>query len=158
MTAFSVVDYVFMGVVLLGLLAGILRGFLKELYQGSAFLLAFLASVVFSLPVTEWAVRWIPSLEQFYFPAFLLLFICSEILLLLILNVATKQDKKKKKPLKSRIAGAFLGLVNGSLAVGFISWLLMMQRWIEPESLFSGDMVIYPLIAEKLMIFTNFYQ
>jgi len=158
MTALSVVDYVFLGVVFLGLLVGILRGFLKELYQGSAFLLAFLASVVFSLPLTEWAVRWIPSLEHFYFPAFLLLFTLSELLLLLILNVATRHDKKKKKALKSRITGGLLGIINGSLAVCLITWLLMMQRWIQPEKLFSGDMVLYPMIAEKLMIFTHFYQ
>lgn len=158
MTAFSIVDYIFMGVVLLGLLAGILRGFLKELYHSSAFLLAFLASVVFALPVTEWASRWIPSLSGFYFPAFLLLFVFSELLLLLILNAATRQEKNKKKPVKSRIFGAFFGLLNGGFAVCLVSWLLMLQRWIDPVKLFSGKMVLYPYIAEKLMIFTRFYQ
>lgn len=156
----GILDYIFLGLVALGGVLGILRGILKELYLFSAFILAFLASVVLSLPVTLWVGQKLAFYENKFLVSFLIIFVASMILLNLILNWVTPNNKDKEIKLnwKSRIFGFLFGLIHGVLYVGFASWILMQQSFIEPETLFSGAQKFYPRAVEILMFFSRFYQ
>jgi len=158
MLELGILDFIFGGLVLTGAIMGIFRGLLKELYLLSAFLLAFLSSIVLSLPITQWWGQRLEFLSGQYLFTFLLLFLISMALLTLVLHWVMPNTKKTKISWKSRISGFFLGLIHGGFYIALLSWILMQQKWIMPEKLFSGDQKFYPAVVEILLFFTRFYQ
>jgi membrane protein required for colicin V production len=153
----GILDYVYLGLLAIGFLIGIVRGALKEGYSLSAFILSFLVAVVLSLSMTEFLNPYIPFLNQQYLYSFLLVFIFLNILLIWVMSRILKKDKKEKKPAITRLIGGIWGLAKGACYGLWITWVMMLQTWVDLELLYTTDSFLYPKLTELLLVFTRYY-
>lgn len=158
LSMFSWLDYTFIGLLVLGLVVGIIRAALKEGYLLSGFILSFLSSIVLSVPVTDWAGKYIKVIQGNYLYAFLFLFLVSFGILYWIMGLLLKNNRGKKKSAASRLTGGLFGILRGVLNSFGITWVLMLQTWITPEWLYSSTHTFYSPMAEYLLFFSSYYQ
>lgn len=149
---FNVMDAVFLIVVLVSILLGVIKGFVRELFSLAFLILSVILAFLFYHDVGSWLLGSLKDREVANFVAFILIFI----VFLIVGSVITYLVKKLVVigPLKSvdRILGGTFGLVRGILISAVIIFGLVsfsIKKDLVAESTFS------PFILKSVKVFVQ---
>ncbi len=133
--SFNWIDYLIIGVVLLSLLIGVIRGFICELISLITWIVALLLAFKFAHPLANHLSSWIDSATARYFVAFAIIFIVILIIGITInVLIRTMVWHRTGVPFTDRLLGLVFGFARGILIIALV--LLFVQVSVlknEPE-------------------------
>lgn len=128
------IDVVFIIIILALVGNGAIKGFIALFFGKAAFLVGFIAGIIFNAPVAQILLKWIPVVILAKIVAFLLLFIVVYVLIKLVEKILGWIFKGDILRNLDRSLGFFFGLVEAVLVVVLILFILDLQPWIDVEA------------------------
>ena len=147
--SFTVVDYIFLAIILIFALAALIKGFVNELFGKASWILGILAGVLFYADIAVLLENKIASVVIRNICAFLLLFVVVFLAIKIIGMIISKLFEVSILKSLDKALGLFFGLVEGCAIVGFIIFLINLQPFFDPKSLFQ-DSFFYSIFLKVI--------
>ena len=125
------IDVVFIVLILALVGNGTGKGFIALFFGKAAFVVGFVAGIVFNTPVAQILLQWIPVIILAKIVAFVLLFIATYVFIKLVEKILGWIFKGDILKSLDRSLGFLFGLVEGVLVVVLILFLLNLQPWVD---------------------------
>ena len=156
---FTLLDIIFIAIILLLAIHGSVTGFIKEFFSKVAIIVGILLAVIFYDQLSPYLLDYIKSDFVTKILSFLLIFILVYLIVKLIQHfVGNLFDGEILQGL-DRVLGFFLGALEGLLIVCIILILFYAQPWFEIDSIFKGSFfhsALYELLATPVEVVQNF--
>lgn len=150
MSAFVIVDYIFLGIILVMAISATIKGFLGEVFSKAAFFLGIILALVFYnklMPVMAKYVS-VPFVQALL--SFVAIFIGVYLIIRLIQLILKKifLSGSIMKGLDKSL-GFFLGIIEGLIVIFLLLFVLNMLPWENIRSIVNGS--IFQKIFLKIM-------
>lgn len=146
---FTVVDYIFLAIILIFALAALIKGFVNELFGKASWILGILGGVLFYADIAAHLENKIPTSVLRNIVAFILVFVVVFLVLKLIGLLISKLFEVSILKSLDKALGLFFGLVEGCAIVGFIIFVINLQPFFDPRSLFH-DSFFYTIFLKVI--------
>ena len=120
----NIVDYCFLGVLAASLIYGLIRGLTREILSLVAWVLAFLAAKVLSLPLSKFLVSWVDSSTVRGVAAFIGLLVVFIFLFSFLAIKISKMVKATSLTGIDRLLGSVFGFFRGILILSLVVMFL----------------------------------
>ena len=131
----SILDLVFLSIVVLFAVLGVVRGFIKELFARGAPVLGLWAAVLLYRRVNEFFEPYIKIHILSLIVSFLMVFIVVYIILMIVRNIVSGIFGGEILKGLDRILGFAFGIVEGLALVALLLILLQAQPWFDVSEL-----------------------
>ncbi len=157
----SIMDWVFVAIVVLLAVRCFARGFVRELLSVAAYAVGILAGLMFSNSLIDFAApklgiaEWPPTV--LYLMAFLVCFVAGFLIMKLIAKLIHEGLEAANLDVFDKVLGLVLGIGEGLIVVSLVLVVLDMQSFLDVDALLSGSLfastilpIIGPTIQESL--------
>ena len=156
---FTLLDTIFIAIILLLAIHGFISGFIKEFFSKVAVVGGVLSAIIFYNQLTPYLIEYIKNEFVTKILAFLLIFIFAYLIVRFIQLFLGKLFSGEILKGLDRSLGFFFGAVEGLLVVCVILILFYAQPWFNIDSVFEGSVFhssLYDFLAEPVDVVQGF--
>ena len=139
-------DYVLLGILVLSVSAGFMKGLVREVFSLGGVVLGVLFALMFSGQVQPWLEQWIPSPSAAYAAALVAIFVATMIAADLISRLISNALKLVKLNFVNRILGGVFGILRAVLIAMVV--VLGAQLFLEPGHPVLSESKTVPVLGE----------
>ncbi len=132
------IDYVFFGIILVAAIRCAVRGFVSEVLSMAALILGVAAAILFSSSLSVVVEGWIGETAWSQVIAFLAIFIVVYLVVKLLEGLLKKLLDKIRLDKLDHSLGLILGLVEGTILIVLIVFVLQIQPFFDTTKILSG--------------------
>ena len=137
--SFTVIDWVFSGIILIFAISGVIKGFIDNVFGKIAFIAGILLGYLFYKDIAAILSKDIKFPFAANILAFLLIFVVTFLVIKIIQMIVSKVFEWSILKSLDRTLGFIFGLVEGAAVVCLAIFLLTAQPFINVENLFDGS-------------------
>lgn len=151
---FSIVDVIFLILILIVALAVTAKGFLKEIFNKASWILSILFGVMFYSKLDIFVSEFVHVAALSKILSFLLIFVAVFLLIKIIQTIVGKIFEGEILRGLDRALGLLLGIVEGLGIIFLIIYILYVQPWFPIDALFEGSF-FYKIFSSLLPSVSN---
>ena len=136
---FTVIDWIFSGVILLFAISGVIKGFIDNVFGKIAFIAGIILGYLFYKDIAAGLLKDIKVPYAANILAFLLIFVVTFLIIKLIQMIVSKVFEWSILKSLDRTLGLIFGIVEGAAVVCLIIFLLTAQPFFNVDRLFDGS-------------------
>jgi len=136
---FTVIDWIFSGVIILFAISGVIKGFIDNVFGKIAFIAGIILGYLFYKDIAAGLLKDIKVPYAANILAFLLIFVVTFLIIKLIQMIVSKVFEWSILKSLDRTLGLIFGIVEGAAVVCLIIFLLTAQPFFNVDRLFDGS-------------------
>ena len=136
---FTVIDWIFSGVIILFAISGVIKGFIDNVFGKIAFIAGIVLGYLFYKDIAAGLLKDIKVPYAANIIAFLLIFVVTFLIIKLIQMIVSKVFEWSILKSLDRTLGLIFGIVEGAAVVCLIIFLLTAQPFFNVDRLFDGS-------------------
>lgn len=136
---FTVIDWIFSGVIILFAISGVIKGFIDNVFGKIAFIAGIILGYLFYKDIAAGLLKDIKVPYAANIIAFLLIFVVTFLIIKLIQMIVSKVFEWSILKSLDRTLGLIFGIVEGAAVVCLIIFLLTAQPFFNVDRLFDGS-------------------
>lgn len=136
---FTVIDWVFSGIILIFAIAGVIKGFIDNVFGKIAFIAGIILGYLFYKDIAEGLLKDIKVPYAANIIAFLLIFVVTFLIIKIIQMIVSKVFEWSILKSLDHTLGFIFGMVEGGAVVCLAIFLLTAQPFFSVQSLFDGS-------------------
>ena len=136
---FTVIDWIFSGVIILFAISGVIKGFIDNVFGKIAFIAGIILGYLFYKDIAAGLLKDINVPYAANILAFLLIFVVTFLIIKLIQMIVSKVFEWSILKSLDRTLGLIFGIVEGAAVVCLIIFLLTAQPFFNVDRLFDGS-------------------
>lgn len=136
---FTVIDWIFSGVIILFAISGVIKGFIDNVFGKIAFIAGIILGYLFYKDIAAGLLKDIKVPYAANIIAFLLIFVVTFLIIKLIQMIVSKVFEWSILKSLDRTLGFIFGIVEGGAVVCLIIFLLTAQPFFNIDRLFDGS-------------------